>query len=847
MMSKKQIFGILALIIGLSSSISYAAKIQINQGMKVGDSAGYINPLDLLSADNTDNNQVLKNPNLKAPDKRISFELKQSFRLRRIVLKNSSDIDNRLYFVIWDENENVVVNTISKTKRKQFNQSLKFNKQLDAGKYKIAIASQCRTRFLNISLGWSDPCSFLFFPGNWDDFSYRKIQLNGKKIKSKVNHYRIIHPTSALTCDSESITVQACSNAPNAKSCKLTTGKNITINKNNKKWKTVNLSSGSAVVTGLESSSPELVSLSLKNLATYCNGSANNKNCEVDFKDLGLKLSSLSDKNQDIPNQIAGKDIDNLYLRALKNDGSGTCEALDVPSASFDLAADCINPGSCGNALPFKVGNQELGKDQNSSSINLTKVSTGVFKLDQASYGDAGQIQLTAQYKFSDGTPAVGSSNIFTVRPDRFLPQAINDKGQSLLERSGSGLKNTQVAGETFSFEVRAVNAQGQDTINYVASNSMQMKVTRSTPNGNTGFEGEFTYADNKSLSSELSPAWQGVKLALFSNGISSNKVNYSEVGAIKINVQDTDYYGQTIMMDGIGQDSAGFEIGRFIPAKFEMTVGEVNNYIDTGDVRFTYMGQENLGFKYKVEARNAQGSITKNYDGNALYDGSNKQAEVLFYGESDGLNLQDRLTGFAGKWCDGVYQSGSCGDNTVDLGQFIRNSDGKPDGPFINLYYGLSIVDRDGVELAGTDMSFNSVATAKRFSNDKSEVRYGRINLLDGYGPADQDYAIGANLEYFNGLDFIKNTDDNLTLYSLGLMSVTDPDDGLPLKGGDVKFNAGYSQAITLGSPVNSGDVEIEYAGPDWLKNGSDNPEATISFGFFRGNDRVIYRRRLN
>jgi len=678
-------------------------------------------------------------------------------------------------------------------------------------------------------IGWEQSCSLFLGFGGFDDFSYK------------------------------SIVVEACSNKPNAKSCQQTKGKKITINRNGQKWKTVNLSSGSKVVSGLESSRAGLVSLSLKNLATYCNGSNKDASCKINFKDLGLKFSSQKNGDADIANQIAGEAIKNLYLRALKDDGKGTCEALDIPTPTFKLGADCINPGRCGSALPFKVNEKTLGKDTATAEVRLKKVATGVFELENASYGDAGQIRLHAKYIFNKDVEASGESNIFTVRPDRFLPQAINSKNQSLLERSGGGLKNTQVAGESFKLDIRAVNAQGQDTINYVASNSTQMKVTRSMPNDNTGFEGKFTYAEKKSLSSALSPAWQNVKLALFSNGISSNKVNYSEVGAIKINVQDTDYYGMTISMNGLREDTAGVEIGRFIPAEFEMIVGEVNNYIDTGDVSFTYMGQEKLGFKYKIEARNHAGDVTKNYDGDVLYDTSNKQAEVLFYGDSDGINLQSRLSDFAGNWCNGIYQSGSCAIYTADIGLFIRNPNGQPDGPFINVYYGLNIVDRDGVELADRNMSFDSVITAKRFSEDKSELRYGRWAIDNGYGPIDQNFPVTMKLEYFNGKTFITNTDDSKTVFNVNndAPKLIDISLGKPLptfsnSSGDVPFISGATQELMIKAPKRSGEIRLDYSVDDWLdydwsNTGVRDPNAVISFGFYRGHDRVIYRRRLN
>jgi len=54
-----------------------------------------------------------------------------------------------------------------------------------------------------------------------DDISWDDIVLVFEDDTPAVNHYRIIHPDNALTCELANVKVQACSNSNTADSCEL--------------------------------------------------------------------------------------------------------------------------------------------------------------------------------------------------------------------------------------------------------------------------------------------------------------------------------------------------------------------------------------------------------------------------------------------------------------------------------------------------------------------------------------------------------------------------------------------------------------------------------------------------
>ena len=262
--------------------------------------------------------------------------------------------------------------------------------------------------------------------------------------------------------------------------------------------------------------------------------------------------------------------------------------------------------------------------------------------------------------------------------------------------------------------------------------------------------------------------------------------------------------------------------------------------------VAFTYMDQPELIFDYRLEAQNAFDAVTQNYD--------TDKASVRFIADSDGLDFSSRLQGFAGDWCYGVYQPGSCELDTInnagDLGWFSRLNTGE-DGPILNTLFGIAITDLDGVELLDKDLPVY-VNSAKRLSSQSSELRYGRWNMLDGFGPINNLLPVAMQLEYFDGSKFVINQADSKTSFvaSDAQAQINGSAVGINLAGGG-QFSDGESQALTISS-TNPGKAILEYINtPPWLQyawsTDTKNPTANITFGFFYGNDRVIYRRRLN
>lgn len=675
--------------------------------------------------------------------------------------------------------------------------------------------------------------------GDLDDISWDDIVIKFDQQDDDVTHYRIQHPLDALTCDATSVVIQACSNNGSDANCHIVdSDETLTLSVNNQDQQ-VNLSNGSATVSNLAQSYAGSMSLALKNKNNqYCNSSTSTSSqCNIIYAELGLKFSNNLNMDRDILDQIAGHSINPFYIRAVKDDGSGTCTELDLPTNNFDLGLECVEPNTC-SSRDFFVTGKALGKNGAKTNVSLSKAMTGAYTIVDGRYDDAGKIRLSARYNFRNGTTAVGSSNDFHVRPDRFVVKATASDNNDLTDKSGGTLRHTQVAAKPFSFIVEAVNKSGNTTLNYVpnAGQAHSVSLSQTLPS-NAAFDGVFTYASNKSLNISKNKSTQDLMLTAFKNGRSAfTSALYDEVGAFNVAVKDDDYYGMAF------QTNTETEIGRFIPAYFGFIDGSVANYIEDGTNNITYMAQPELGLRYKVGAYNFKNNLTQNYTGD--------NATATFLAESNSVNASSRLSGFEGIWCEGVYRSGTCSSDIARLGVFTRDT--SPDGPYKDTYFGINLTDTDGVELANKDfISSGSNYLGKQISTTSSELRYGRWTVPDGYGPLNETYSVSMIIEYFNATDFIPSKEDNKTEFDATNATINFPNDILVLDG-DGTFTTGYSQGITFTAPSVEGDADFKYNADDWFeydwsKNGNEDPEAVISFGYFRGNDRVIYRRRLN
>ncbi|WP_448565572.1 DUF6701 domain-containing protein [Thalassotalea ganghwensis] len=708
-----------------------------------------------------------------------------------------------------------------------------------------------------------------------------------------VNHYQILHDGSGLTCDSETVTIMACTNdfdgtcdpAPLAGSFTLNVvGDNDVVRKDGTFINgvgTVNFNYYFA----------ENVILSLSNESIAATNSnvcltGNGPSCVMTFADAGFKITGFNDI------EVAGEPMvdangSRIYIQAVK-DNNGVCEAYfdNAGQRSIRFSLKNIAPSTTG--LAYQIGEVSLPQD-----VLLSFDENSSAQLPENIYFDAGKIALQASHTIpaTDTSPEVtltGASRDFYVRPKRFIVDAYKKdekNNDTSLNNTNSAGDPTELAGNPFNLEIKAVNVNGDVTGNY--QGTVKLALQRLLPTEplptqlvQNSVEGVFT-ANGVSLTSSTSspPNFNNSEISL-NNGIYQslttstppNGARYSEVGGVKLFVRG----GSANSIDAQGESV----IGRFIPASFDLKYSKVKNFCDSMTYSMTYMGQPELKLHYEIHALNMQKEPTKNYFGDLA------KAKITVVAENDSTTeLTDRLQGFdiknKGLWDNGVYKNDS--DSTVqisgikyDVGQFTRTK--KVDGPYDNLKFGIKLEDPDGSQLNDLNMLNNGTEDeplfiAKSLSGE-SKIRFGRWFIENAYGPETSNIIAPMQVQYYDGTRFVVNSDDSCTLAKINdkeLGDLYDPmddlydyrlveKDGLSADQTNASVNDtffdGVLNKLTFSAPVigQQGSVIFEYEVPTWLKYDWDdgdgpfeqNPSAVITFGLYRGNDRIISWREV-
>lgn len=689
--------------------------------------------------------------------------------------------------------------------------------------------------------------------------------------------FQFTHDGNGITCQSEPVNVVACSNAT-CTSTDTSVNTSIDLVVSNGDSITVDIVNGVGVTAFnyTDTSTPAILSSSADYLCT--NTSLSNSlgqtdaDCGLNFSDAGFVFSTIG-------NQIAGVGYDGITITAIEANETGACSALFTSPTQVGLAMRYLAPNTT-TSNTYTIGGMSINKSTVApttfTDIDLNFNASGVATLPQNIYYDAGQISLSA-YKVIPASgnqvevDLAGSSNSFWVRPDSFI-----------LTSPLAGASGIHAAGDDFNYEINAVNRQGTTTSNYRPSSSVQASVVRVTPTSNDATNGTFTFDDslggqvvtNGESFSNVNFDFQDIGIATFSTGA------YSEVGSVSLDVRDNNYAGL-----GLVVDADAIVLGRFTPKYFEQTViehGEITGQCGT----WAYSGQltgvgGNGAISYSVAptlsivAKNADGETTLNYrnfgsgDNHSFLSSGNvvvsppiedialgaESTPLLLSGTLFGGMLTQKLDEFNAIVSGEFSYTFSLNDHYVytrDLNAVVT--------PF-NAQFDIavdSIADSDGVIAT----ILNNVEI-----RGNTQIRFGRLLLENSYGPETSALAQVFKAQYLTNaatMSFTNNTDDSCSPISADNANWTitnnDTSEGLTANdigrdGSDGTILIGEFDGISLRSTNNEqGSVNVEYSTLDWLKfdwNGDgvydNDANAVVTFGRYRGNDRIIYWREVN
>lgn len=743
-----------------------------------------------------------------------------------------------------------------------------------------------------------------------------------------IDHFQIdTRDAQGITCEADDIIIKACADSActNLNTDPFSVELFVTAGGSTTSKGTINFSGGSGSSSYAHTDVGN-VTLSLD--YTYkCINDLATTSCDVDFKDSGFIFS-------DIPTQLSGKssftgfNAETLTLRAVeKNTETGVCQGVfpENTDVAINLSYSCAGGGSCQDLLAF-------GNNGNSYNLTTTAIahnlrfdenSTANFTLQ---YPHAAKFVVNAQKDIevidNDGTKEIknftGSSNAFVERPFAFFLNFTNDSNGSKAYATTAMGDAFKKAGETFTMTATAVQwVSGQDTNNNGIPDDFSA-ITGNDTAENFADE-ELTVNAELLLPDPLLDGNEGTLVTqttnIFSNSTVNNNYTYSEVGIITLNaaVADGDYLGGG---DVVGQVS---NVGRFYPDHFvlEKIDGDLAAYCENpdlaGDIPFAYSGQMNSAspitgaIRYKVSLNPSftitakslgSANTTVNYTGDFMkLIGSSitRLAPSFDYAEDGSLGtklaLTANLNNISTLELQNNEESGVITYAYKNEDNFVYHHELNAE---INIFTTdinlpiVSVIDPDDVTALDADGDFdndgdlsNALDSVLTLEPVGVEIRFGRVQLENSYGPETSNLPQPLSVNYFKDGQYIVAEDDECTPYNATEMSLTNIDlinfnastplpDITPIAGHfKDETPAGITRAIELTAPGagNTGQVCVSYAIAPWLQykwatdpgnlqcpftstdvDGlfNDNPFSIATFGIFRGNDRIIYQREI-
>ncbi|MCD8530567.1 MAG: hypothetical protein LRY66_04235 [Saccharospirillaceae bacterium] len=672
-----------------------------------------------------------------------------------------------------------------------------------------------------------------------------------------VHHFEMEYASDALTCSAQEVLIRACANA----SCSDLYTDPVTVTLGPSGWVggDVQTFSGGSATLSLRQNIPATVNLQVlssvpvsqafsSNLCSR-DGGALSTNCRMTFADSGFVM--------DIPDFAAGLGVSNVLLKAVKkDDATQACVPL-FSSVSRDVVfnSEYISPGNTSRVVswPVSVNGNAIG-DISASPVTLTLNFNANGESPLAiNYADAGLMQLNVQYS---GTGAesgltMSGNDRFVSYPAGFCIQADNNGNSGTCGLSVySDCDAFAKAGDPFNLNISAVGWQSATDTDFCDN----------TPTPSFAL-------NNMTLSTELVAPSGGVN-AVFNpaqyhhSAATENKniltANVSEVGVFNIRLTPgSDYHGVTLPA------SVSTPTGRFYPHHFnvtELVTGQLQPYCSASSP-FVYSGQDirwQLAPVLEIQAQNALNNLTQNYTQSGFMKLPADPAVVIALASdesalaSDGLPVSLSAVIHAGSLTiasAGIlnYSLNALDDRFTYTKELRARVAPFEPRPIVTLN---RFSDTDDVDITAS-LRLNIVSDF--------ELRYGRLWLEDSYGPETLPLPMPARAEYFSGGRFVQNRDDSCWNYDSSVDAAVSPTTLTRVLGNSRTFIGGRNpDAVLLQAPVlqagtpDTGTATVSLNAPQWLQDDVDGdgsldvPQATATFGVYRGHDRVIYWREV-
>ncbi|WP_404838590.1 DUF6701 domain-containing protein [Aeromonas media] len=708
----------------------------------------------------------------------------------------------------------------------------------------------------------------------------RICALNSSPVGTQIDHFEFDHSGQALTCNPETLTIRACANAScsqlftepvSATLTPLKSGSNGWIADSQVSYSgntaTVNFSGGttklqlrnnlaSAMTVGVSGSTPSTKPLS----TTLCragSGALSAAACTLSFADSGFQFNVL-DTLANKPQQVV--------MTAVRKDNTSQ---LCVPS--FQKQTKRITFWSDYNVPATNLFGSQIRIDKTAiattagtpTAMDLYFNELGETTLKDVSYPDAGQMRLNARHDGSGDTAGLvmTGSDLFVSRP---VGLCITP-AQGTCAAGDASCPVFKKTGEAFQLNIKGVAWQADNDGDLCSGN-------QATPN--------FVLA-NIALGSELVAPKPGVGAVVGTSRYDHSNQKDSNLNTVGQSVNEVGVFRMTATPPVAGYfnytipPAASVPVGRFIPVDFNLVSGNIVPACDA----FSYMGQPFLA-ELNIQARNQFGETAQNYRG----DFAKGDAYLSAANNKDGVSLSARLRSLGPlPWVAGEA-------DFKGPTEFVRRSDGQPDGPYRALSFGLYMKDNDGEQTLIASPDFNdgqpgscsgAGCNARLIDEVPMEAYFGRVQAGTRQGVATAGLAVPLQLQYHEAGAWHAMNTDQCTRLSLqdGGIEFTDGSQSFDEGSGDLALDGNTRIRLGLGPIAPGGMVErakdgvitLQFTAPDravripfridlgkqpeselqsgrrplWLSD-PDSLDGMAIFGLGRGNDRIIYRREV-
>lgn len=678
-----------------------------------------------------------------------------------------------------------------------------------------------------------------------------------------INHYEIRYPASQITCEPAAVTINACTNSDTS-SCTPDTAvtSSVSLSAPATGWSSnpVTLTNGTATAS-LSHYAAGNVTLGLGGTTAYTcfkNGVIDSS-CQLPFVDTSLSF--------DIPTFYAGSNSGDVTLKAIQSVASGNtavCKALLTGEQTISFSRQYLLPAT--GAISPTVNNTVISSN---TSVPLTFDSNGMAILTLA-YNDAGVLNITAQYTKTDvaaGTLSLSGTDNVAILPAEILltPEDVTALCNGSDEMTYAGCNKYKIVGENFTVNAEAGFRSGNSwnkTSNFFTSQMSSLPVVQH---------------QLLAPASGTLPALAATSLS-FNSGSASVLLSERDVGVYQYGV--TAFVPYSAYQNESPQKTVPLSwsraIGRFVPKSLHASIAShgalTTDSCSAGFVNSAlgYVGQE-LQFAslpaVAVTALGADGvTVMNNYQGAfAKITAATPSASGTFAAnlipKNNVNNLSSVATWATGSWSTlmNAYQLlYSFGDDRFTFTKTNANQV----APFETSLTISALADSDGVSAASLPLDLLPVAPDASAFN----IYTGRLTLESVNGAEHNALALPFYMQYWNGSAYAMNSADNCTtLASTDLLMNNQAGwAGIPLRIASATNSVATTTAALAPAKVSSGvgaisftapdaagwvDIAATASLPDWMKDftlPSGLTPARASFGYYRGNDRLIYRREV-